>query len=281
MEVRYLTKEEHGRSRGLYEEVFAEDEKAFVDAYYCRKTADNRILAAEEDGVIVSMLHCNPYTFRMRGESVLADYIVAVATKVKFRHRGLMRSLLTKALRDMRSEKKPFTFLMPADEAIYLPFDFRLMGNEDEEGLALLGEEELSQTYDLYVQKDALYEKRHIFWQEWETTPMMIRIVHLPSFLKHITADREVSITLKIEDRILEENNGVFVWTLTPEGGSLCTSEGEPELCVSIADLGSFLCGMLGAEELPGISEKEDGASLRERLESIQPLNGIYINETV
>ena len=281
MEVRYLTKEEHGRSRGLYEEVFAEDEKAFVDAYYCRKTADNRILAAEEDGVIVSMLHCNPYTFRMRGESVLADYIVAVATKVKFRHRGLMRSLLTKALRDMRSEEKPFTFLMPADEAIYLPFDFRLMGNEDEEGLALLGEEELSQTYDLYVQKDALYEKRHIFWQEWETTPMMIRIVHLPSFLKHITADREVSITLKIEDRILEENNGVFVWTLTPEGGSLCVSEGEPELSVSIADLGSFLCGMLGAEELPGISEKEDGASLRERLESVQPLNGIYINETV
>ncbi len=328
MEVRYLTKEEHGRSRGLYEEVFAEDEKAFVDAYYCRKTADNRILAAEEDGVIVSMLHCNPYTFRMRGESVLADYIVAVATKVKFRHRGLMRSLLTKALRDMRSEEKPFTFLMPADEAIYLPFDFRLMGNEDEEGLALLGEEELSQMYDLYVQKDALYEKRHIFWQEWETTPMMIRIVHLPSFLKHITADREVSITLKIEDRILEENNGVFwqewettpmmirivhlpsflkhitadrevsitlkiedrileenngvfVWTLTPEGGSLCVSEGEPELSVSIADLGSFLCGMLGAEELPGISEKEDGASLRERLESVQPLNGIYINETV
>lgn len=281
MEVRYLTKEEHGRSRGLYEEVFAEDEKAFVDAYYCRKTADNRILAAEEDGVIVSMLHCNPYTFRMRGESVLADYIVAAATKVKFRHRGLMRSLLTKALRDMRSEEKPFTFLMPADEAIYLPFDFRLMGNEDEEGLAFLGEEELSQTYDLYVQKDALYEKRHIFWQEWETTPMMIRVVHLPSFLKHITADREVSITLKIEDRVLEENNGVFVWTLTPEGGSLCASEGEPELSVSIADLGSFLCGMLGAEELPGVSEKEDGASLRERLESVQPLNGIYINETV
>lgn len=281
MEIRCLTKEERGRTRALYEEVFAEDEKAFVDAYYRIKTADNRILAAEKDGVIAAMLHCNPYTFRMRGESVSADYIVAVATKIKFRHRGLMRSLLTKALHDMRSEEKPFTFLMPADEAIYTPFDFRLMGNEDEEGLALLTEEELSQTYDLYVQKDALYEKRHISWPEWETTPMMMRIVHLPSFLKHIAADREVSIRLKIEDRILEENSGVFVWTLTPEGGSLSAAEGEPELCVSIADLGSFLCGMLGAEELPGLRENEDGASLRERLESIRPLEGIYINETV
>lgn len=90
MEIRYLDREEHERSRALYEEVFVEDEEAFVDAYYRIKAADNEILVAEDEGQIISMLHRNPYTFCFRGESVPADYLVAVATKVTFRHRGLM-----------------------------------------------------------------------------------------------------------------------------------------------------------------------------------------------
>ena len=49
MKVRYLDRQEHGRSRALYEEVFVEDEQAFVDAYYQIKAADNEILVAEED----------------------------------------------------------------------------------------------------------------------------------------------------------------------------------------------------------------------------------------
>ena len=171
MKVRYLDRQEHGSSRALYEEVFVEDEQAFVDAYYQIKAADNEILVAEEDGEIVSMLHRNPYTFWLRGVQVPADYLVAVATRVAFRHRGLMRALLTRALRDMKEQGYPFTFLMPADEAIYTPFDFRLMGNDDEEGLAQLGPEELAEDYDLYPVKDAAYERRHISWPEWETTP--------------------------------------------------------------------------------------------------------------
>ena len=43
MEIRYLDREEHERSRALYEEVFVEDEEAFVDAYYRIKAADNEI----------------------------------------------------------------------------------------------------------------------------------------------------------------------------------------------------------------------------------------------
>ncbi len=183
MELRYLSREEKALSRRLYEEVFVEDEAAFVDAYYRIKAADNQILAAVEEGHIRSMLHRNPYTFRLRGESVRADYLVAVATELPFRHQGLMRSLLTRALMDMREERRPFAFLMPADEAIYLPFDFRLMGNEDEEGLADLEEAKLKETYDLYIEKDGDYERRHISWPEWETTPMMMRLLHLPAFL--------------------------------------------------------------------------------------------------
>lgn len=284
MEIRYLSREEHDASRTLYEEVFVEDEKAFVDAYYQIKTADNQILVAEDEGKIVSMLHRNPYTFWFCGRQVPADYIVAVATRREYRHRGLMRSLLTKALQDMEKEKYPFTFLMPADEAIYTPFDFRLMGNEDEEGMAVLDSGQLSGTCDLFVEKDAAYIRRHIDWPEWEATPMMMRLVYLPAFVAQIGARELQSLTVTIEDPILEGNNGTFRWEFDTDGSCLVPVNEESELLISVADLGSFLCGMLGAEELSGVSGMQDmqkKAELLEKLEKIQVLEGIYINETV
>lgn len=281
MEIRYLSREEKGDSRALYEEIFVEDEEAFVDAYYQIKAADNQILAAVEERNILAMLHRNPYTFHFRGAHVQADYLVAVATKFPYRHQGLMRQLLTRALKDMEREQQPFAFLMPADEAIYLPFDFRLMGNEDEEGLASLEEKELSEEYDLYIEKDAAYERRHIRWPEWETTPMMIRLVHLPSFATQIGAEEEQSLIITITDPILEANQGTFLWEFTAESSRLQPSTEEPELTVSIADLGSFLCGMLGPEELIEACAADKRAEVQKKLSHIQVLEGIYINEIV
>ena len=54
------------------------------------------------------------------------------------------------------------------------------------------------------------------------------------------------------------------------------SSDAEPELVISIADLGSFLFGMLGAEELPGIREAEV-----RKLMQVRVVNGIYLNELV
>lgn len=123
-EPKYLSAEERGRTRALYQAAFPEDTERFVDFYYQYKTRDNQILALEQDGQIVSMLHRNPYTMIMNGYEFLADYIVAVATEKAFRHQGCMRKLLDKALNDMADQGMPFTFLMPASESIYAPFDF-------------------------------------------------------------------------------------------------------------------------------------------------------------
>ena len=57
--------------------------------------------------------------------------------------------------------------------------------------------------------------------------------------------------------------------------------EQMPEMEISIADLGSFLCGMLGAEELPGIEKVGNREELLKKLNRIRVLEGIYINETV
>ena len=281
MEIRYLKQEEKEQSRVLYEEVFVEDEKAFVDAYYSVKACDNRILTAWEEGKPVSMLHRNPYTFRLRGKPIRADYLVAVATRFACRRRGLMRRLLTRALQDMEREKLPFTFLMPADEAIYLPFDFRLMGNVDEEGLADRDAESLSEEYDLFVEKDEDYRRRHISWPEWEATPMMMRLVHLPGFATQIGAKEPQSLRIAVEDPILSENSGTFLWQFDGEGSRLVPEKGEPELRISIADLGSFLCGMTGPEELLEACPEEKRAEVQKKLSAIRVLEGIYINETV
>lgn len=120
----YLRQEEKQRSRELWDEAFPEDSQSFRDYYYKEKTRDNRILATEEDGRIVSMLHLNPYRVMVKKQIWRSDYIVGVATTKDKRHQGHMRALLTEMLGDMYQEGRQFCFLMPADEEIYRPFDF-------------------------------------------------------------------------------------------------------------------------------------------------------------
>ena len=119
-----LTQQEHAQTRKLWEEVFEEDTEQFLD-YYDRYVADHNLIFAErEQGEIVSMVQLNPYEVRMGAQKADSYYIVAVATRESCRHQGRMRRLLTEALNHMYQRKTPFTFLMPASESIYLPFDF-------------------------------------------------------------------------------------------------------------------------------------------------------------
>lgn len=125
MMIRRLKTEEHYRTRKLWEEVFTEDTKEFLDYYYFIKARTNEIYVAEEDGDIRSMLQLNPYTMQVCGRTFPSNYIIAVATQKEYRGRGCMGSLLKKSMEDMYARRVPFTFLMPAAEAIYTPYDFR------------------------------------------------------------------------------------------------------------------------------------------------------------
>lgn len=49
MELRKLDPKEHNRTRRLWEAVFSEDTKKFLDYYYFFKTRDNEIYVIEED----------------------------------------------------------------------------------------------------------------------------------------------------------------------------------------------------------------------------------------
>ena len=125
MQIRKLEQNEHGKTKALYREVFSTDSDGFVDYYYTEKVKDNQMYVMEDADEIVGMLHLNPYMLKVNGLDKAANYIVAVATKEEYRKQGIMRKLLTKALNDMYEEHQTFTFLMPAAESIYFPYDFR------------------------------------------------------------------------------------------------------------------------------------------------------------
>ena len=125
MKLRKLDIEEHGKTRSLWEQVFSEDSRSFLDYYYFFKARENQIYVVEQEEEIRSMLQLNPYMLQVEDGQFTGHYIIAVATEAAYRKRGYMGASLRRAMQDMYDRKELFTFLMPAAEAIYLPYDFR------------------------------------------------------------------------------------------------------------------------------------------------------------
>lgn len=108
----------------LWQECFG-DSGSYTDFYFEWVVPYNRIYTLYKEGKLCSMLHLNPYTFEIWEVEVKADYIVGVATKAEERRKGYMGLLINEALDTMYKEDKPFTYLVPAAESIYYPYDFR------------------------------------------------------------------------------------------------------------------------------------------------------------
>lgn len=192
MEVRLLKQQEHGKTRVLWEKVFQEDSKAFLDYYYFFKTRENSVYVVEEDEEIRSMLHLNPFLIQVGEGQFDVRYIIAVATEESYRKRGYMGMLQRKAMQAMYQEKQPFTFLMPAAEAIYTPYDFRFVydqnvwkytvvekqeqkslpvseaGIGDGADLAAFFMEYFSERFQIYAVRDEQYYQTMLFEQQSE-----------------------------------------------------------------------------------------------------------------
>lgn len=255
---RYLLQEEKKLSRPLYETVFSEDTKQFVDYYYQYKTRDNEILALEEDGRIVSMLHLNPYTMIVNGYEARSSYIVAVATHRDYRHRGYMRLLLERALRDTAARRMPFVFLMPASESIYAPFDFVWICPHTAlparvEGMDADGQNRyLAARYQMFCKRDERYmenqnaEKKAEAGEasEGEIPPYMARITDVSQMLRMVNGIHEQELILKIKDDIIRENNGFFRWELGREQSSaekMTGYDGKADLELTAGELTSMV----------------------------------------
>lgn len=117
-------------TRPLWEEVFYEDSVQFTDYYFENKVEKN-IGYVLGQAPYDAMMFRTPYTLQIGENKKEISYIVGVATRKESRHRGYMRELLMHSYKEMYQEKQPFTFLMPANPAIYEPFDFRYIYERD------------------------------------------------------------------------------------------------------------------------------------------------------
>lgn len=137
--IRYLEQDDKIETRTMYEDNFPEDPPGFVDYYYQYKTVDNKILVMEETEnklpVFQVMIHLNPFLLSFCKSYVNVNYIVAVATGVKYRKKGKMAEVLRQACVDMHKEQHPFTFLMPANPRVYLSAGFRFFQKREQEAL--------------------------------------------------------------------------------------------------------------------------------------------------
>lgn len=341
--VRYLEDEEKIKSRTLWEEAFPEDSREFADYYFREKIKDNKILVKEEDGSIISMLHRNPYLVKIKDHIASLDYIVGVATRQERRHEGHMRDLLTAMMKDMYEERVPFTFLMPASEKIYYPFDFRFIFSQpiwtaehslyreisrpagwlqdDEKEAEAIGRwmnRWLESRYQVYAVRTPSYIKRldeevaseKGLWTflyegnqmagilcEWglkereqrlcygedlhkikERPAIMGRIICLEEFAKNISLKEqcpadEIEVTVKVEDRFLEGNNGLWRWKLDKRTSSMekissGDIKGQQETAFSIGEMIEWLSGYKPMKKA-------------EWMEQIQPLQGIFLDEIV
>ena len=180
------TPEEQERTKTLYREIFPEDTEAFLDFYY--KERPKRILAMEEDGQIIAMLHLNPFLLSFFGKEITASYIYAVATKKEKRKQGIMGELLRYAFQLLKEEGEVFCILIPVAESIYSPYGFRTVAklaleeSEPEEGINVL----------YAVPTKALLERRKkeaLLDSEEDALPenpvLMMKILNKPLFLSY------------------------------------------------------------------------------------------------
>ena len=146
------TAEEQERTKKLYREIFPEDTEDFLDFYY--KKRPKRILAMEEDGEVIAMLHLNPFLLSFFGKEITATYIYAVATRKDKRKQGIMGELLRYSFQLLEEEGEAFCFLLPVTEQIYTPYGFQTVARFS------LDEQEISD-YQLYaIPTKELLERR-------------------------------------------------------------------------------------------------------------------------
>lgn len=118
-QIRCLKQQEKKNTRKMYEAIFSEDSRKFVDYYYQWKIKDNKILVMEDSVGYEVMMHLNPYKVCVNGRQREIPYIVAVATRPDCRRQGKMQQVMRYALQDLQKSHCPFVFLLPADSAYY------------------------------------------------------------------------------------------------------------------------------------------------------------------
>lgn len=203
-----LTEKDHKyETKALYEEVFPDDKGPFSDWYYEDRCSDNIIVCRKENGEAVAMSHLNPFTVGGKnGQTAEIYYIYAVATKKEYRHKGYMTEVLKKCFEILRDKGTPFCFLIPVEEALYLPFGFHTVSKFTFERIRDFSR--VTANYDLYIMEDENYVRRarkedELCENREDGLPkdpnIMVKIISEKSFVKFSGLSEDVNETEMID----------------------------------------------------------------------------------
>lgn len=184
-EMVYLSQEDKAETVQLWRSCFSEDSEEFIQYYYREKTRDNRVLIKKENGLILSMVHYNPYRICLKGNRRELFYLVGVATDPSRRREGHFRDMFLRMLEDLRKEEQPITYLVPVNPDVYAPLGFTFIGwlpvwklreeagafltrtvcrdtPEDCSRAAAYMDHWLAERYEMYTHRDAEYVSRMV-----------------------------------------------------------------------------------------------------------------------
>ena len=182
-----FTGKDNKMTEGLWREVFAEDSDQFTTYYFENKVEDNTVFAARDFmGEIISMIHLTPYETVIGGKHQLLHYVVGVATREDYRHKGYMNRLLIQSLNYLKDQGEPVAFLMPANPAIYEPYEFTYVYDRPE-----------------YIRNNAVLKKSML--------QSLLRNGEVSHILTKDGIDYEISILKKEEIGKLVEFSGVHL----------------------------------------------------------------------
>lgn len=127
-----MSEAEFSASKALWLKCFPEDDAAFVDWYYARRSRPEYALGAfTEGGAPISMLHIIPMDMLVEGASQPVGLVSGVCTDPEMRGRGLCSALFPEAFRIMRERGYAASVLQPFDTAFYERFGYKTFAYRD------------------------------------------------------------------------------------------------------------------------------------------------------
>jgi predicted acetyltransferase len=229
MELSYDKKTEQEKEEiyAMYQEIF-EDPEPFADYYFQMVYPKNQVLEIKNKEELAAMLHLNPYTLVWGKKEFAASYIVAVATRACYRRQGKMAELLQRAFSDLSASGQLFTYLIPANEAYYTPFDFSFVMDWETAEISL----DASQLSACEGNKNQEYQISRVTPSIYAETAQYLNERRKEKAGIWVKADAEY---IRCQDREMQsENGGLYLIQKDGEkkGFFACTME-EESLCIT------------------------------------------------
>lgn len=243
------------------------DPDDYMEVYFRHQYRDEQTLVYIDGGRAVASLQMLPYAFTFHGAEIPVLYLSGVCTLPEARRKGFMHQLLLRSFEVARHRNVPLMLLVPQEEWLldfYAKYGFAQTfdaGREPLPSLKTLLDAHSGDLHAAYRAFNALFRQRDMTLQKsfddframveeatlYDFPPKtnltgMARLLDVERLLALFAArHEEACFSLRVEDRQLKENNGLF----TVAGGVAAKAgkQTEPSLHLLVNELVQSLFG--------------------------------------